>query len=218
MKINEILTEGPLDYLKGLAKTGSLVGAKAASQQAQGQKEINQFANAVFQKWNNYTGQTGDKDIAAWAEKFFGVNNISIVPGDDTAASAKLFLTKVSQDYKAGKLIKGDPSVARKKEVNVGVATRVPGFAIVSKEPIVIRYQKKDYALNNKGEWTAISTRGTKTPLLKDINPTLEKLLDKAAGFADHQTHQTVAQPKNSSTLQNKPRSTVIDPELGLVQ
>jgi hypothetical protein len=54
--------------------------------------------------------------------------------------------------------------------------------------------------------------------LLKDINPTLEKLLDKAAGFADHQTHQTVAQPKNSSTLQNKPRSTVIDPELGLVQ
>jgi hypothetical protein len=29
----------------------------------------------------------------------------------------------------------------------------------------------------------ALSARGTRAPLIKDINPTLEKLLDKAAGY-----------------------------------
>ena len=59
----------------------------------------------------------------------------------------------------------------------------VPGFTVINQEPIVIKYQSKDYALNNEGEWYPMSARGARPPLVKDTNPTLEKMLDKVAGF-----------------------------------
>ena len=180
MKIKELLTEGPLDYVKGFIR-GGRPEAQAASQQAQGQKQLDQFADQVFQKWNTYTGETGDKDIVGWARKFFKTPAISYAPGDDKPASAKLFLTRLSQDYKAGKLT--PQTQTAKAAVQDGPATNIPGFTIVNDEPIVVRYQKKDYALNTAGDWIAMSARGTKAPLIKDINPTLEKLLDKAAGY-----------------------------------
>jgi len=180
MKINELLTEGPLDYVKGFIK-GGRPEAQAASQQAQGQKQLDQFADQVFQKWNTYTGETGDKDIVGWARKFFKTPAISYAPADDKPASVKLFFTRLSQDYKAGKL---RPQIqTAKSAVQDGPATNVPGFTVLDQEPIRIEYKKKDYVLNSQGDWVALSARGTRAPLIKDINPTLEKLLDKAAGY-----------------------------------
>jgi hypothetical protein len=179
MKINEILTEGLWDYAKGFVK-GGRAGAQAAAGQAQGQKEMDQFTNAVFQKWNQYTGQTKDTDVETWAKKFFHAPNLTYSPADSSAASVKLFLNKLSQDYKAGRLIQqpATPSSARDVAKN-GPAAGLPGFTVVNKEPITIRYKGKDYGLNKKGEWVDIAARGTNVP---PVSPTLEKLLDKAAG------------------------------------
>lgn len=59
----------------------------------------------------------------------------------------------------------------------------IPGFTVIDQDPMVVRYQGKDYALNNQGEWYSMSARGARPPLVKDSNPTLEKMLDKVAGF-----------------------------------
>jgi hypothetical protein len=180
MKIKELLTEGPLDYVKGFYK-GGRAGAQAASQQAAGQKQLDQFSDQVFQKWNTYTGETGDKDVVGWARKFFKTPTITYAPADDKPASVKLFFTRLSQDYKAGKLRpQQSGSTASPQQ---GTPTNVPGFTVLDQEPIRIEYKKKDYVLNSQGDWVALSARGTRAPLIKDINPTLEKLLDKAAGY-----------------------------------
>lgn len=59
----------------------------------------------------------------------------------------------------------------------------VPGFTIIQQDPIVVQYKKNDYALDQHGEWYKMGAKGTKAPLLKDIDPTLEKTLDRVAGF-----------------------------------
>jgi len=61
--------------------------------------------------------------------------------------------------------------------------TSIPGFAVIDQDPMVVRYQGKDYALNNEGEWYPMSAKGARPPLVKDTNPALEKMLDKVAGF-----------------------------------
>jgi hypothetical protein len=193
MKINEIVNEGFLDNLKKQAATakgyiqGGRAGAQAAAGQAQGKQDIEQFSSAVFQKWNQYTGQTNDTDVETWAKNFFHAPNISYSPADSSPASIKLFLTKVSQDYKAGRLVQqpassstaGATTGAPAQPKKPATQTSVPGFIVINKEPITIRYKGKDYGLNKKGEWVDIAARGTNVP---PVNPTLEKLLDKAAG------------------------------------
>lgn len=105
MKIKELVVEGIWDYAKGLVSTGSLAGAQAASQQAAGERDIKNFTNQVFQKWNQYTGQTRDTDVVGWANKFFKRDVTSIGrPATNSAVDVKTYLTKVSQAYKAGAL------------------------------------------------------------------------------------------------------------------
>ena len=79
MKINEVIVEGVLDYAKGLLKTRSLAGAKSANQQAQGKKQFDEYLGKVVQKWNEYTGGTGDTDVVKWASNFFD-GNLSAIP------------------------------------------------------------------------------------------------------------------------------------------
>ena len=78
---------------------------------------------------------------------------------------------------------------------------------MVSQDPMMIRYQKNDYTLDNNGEWIR---RGTTKPV-KDFDPTLEKLLDRASGA--EQDAATMKQP--SQTQQGKPTiiSTVTTPD-----
>jgi hypothetical protein len=105
MKIKEVLVEGPLDFAKGLWKTGSLSGAKAASQQAAGQKELQGLVNNVIGKWNLYYGQTQDQNIAAWAKKFFGGDVSSIQPPNVSDANdVNDYITTLVKAYKAGQL------------------------------------------------------------------------------------------------------------------
>jgi hypothetical protein len=183
MKIKELLTEGPLDYVKGFIK-GGRPEAQAASQQAQGQKQLQWYADQVFKMWNTYSGQTGDTDVETWAKNFFKAPNVSYAPADEKPASIKNYLTQLSRDYKAGNLQQGtvQPKVQSPvKTLSPKATASQQGFTVVNREPIIVRYLKKDYGLNGRGEWYQLGSRGSKAPLIKDVDPTLEKMLDKAA-------------------------------------
>lgn len=108
MKIKELLTEGPLDFAKGLWQTGSLTGAKATNQQAQATKEIKPFIDSIINSWNRYAGLSGKKtaaDAVTWAANSFK-SDVSTVaePANDTPEEINRFLTDVSKLYKAGEL------------------------------------------------------------------------------------------------------------------
>jgi hypothetical protein len=108
MKIKELLTEGPLDFAKGLFKTGSLAGAKAASQQAQATKEIKPFIDSIINSWNRYVGLTNKNtaaDAVSWAAESFKSDISSVAkPANDTPEEINRFLTDVAKSYRAGAL------------------------------------------------------------------------------------------------------------------
>ena len=74
----------------------------------------------------------------------------------------------------------GDQPTSKQADV---MPIKVPGFEIVNPDPIMVKYRNADYAINDQGEWYKMGTRGTKAPIVKDVDPTLEKMLDKVAGF-----------------------------------
>jgi hypothetical protein len=106
MKIKDIVAEGVLDFAKGLWNTGSIEGAKAASQQAAGEKDLLALTKNVIGKWNTYYGQTKDNNIAAWATNFFGRDVSSISPPNVAdAKDVNDYLTTVIRAYRANQLV-----------------------------------------------------------------------------------------------------------------
>ena len=105
MKIKDIVAEGVLDFAKGLWKTGSIAGAKAASQQAVGEKDLQVVAKGVINKCNQYYGQTKDPDIATWATNFFK-NDVSKIPAPAVtdANAVNDYLTTITRARQAGSL------------------------------------------------------------------------------------------------------------------
>ena len=203
MKINEILEEGIVDTIrqvgsgiKGLMQTKSLSGARAYSKQALGMQLTQELVRKAFDDWNIYKGKTGQTDIIPWAGEYFENPNIAIQPGNiNNPADVKKFILALVQDYERKQQndvdnlhntptqskVSSTPTASRDGTITPNI--NVPGFTIVNREPIVVRYQKKDYSLNSQGEWQSMTPRGIRAPLIKDSNPTLEKLLDKVAGL-----------------------------------
>ena len=173
MKIKELVQEGIWDNIKGYAQGGK-AGAQAAQQQAAGAKDLNQFVDIVFRKWNEYAAQTGRNtpdDALAWANKFFKTNKITYKPGDAKPASIKLFLTKATQDYKAGTFTA--PTKTDQKTPGV------PGdVELVSDEPYVtLKMQGNLYSHGGGGQ------RGTgwvNTKTGRGVNKFMQALLDKS--------------------------------------
>lgn len=85
---------------------------------------------------------------------------------------------------------------------------KVVGFTVMDHDPIRIEYKGVDYTLNNDSEWVTMSGKGTQKPLVKDTNPTLERLLDRAAGF--EQTAAIMSQEDEPAVFtSNRPLATV---------
>lgn len=167
MKVNEILNEGPLDYLKGLVKTGSFAGGSDASQQAEADKQLKQYVEKVVQSWNNYTGTTKRTDVVAWANKFFDGDTSEYVQGlQNTPQGIRDFLTNVTRAYKAKELPPLEAAQAQQTAQPVPAQQPEPAQqqkqvyrsplnirVISSAEPKILRYKGKDYMLNNRGAW-----------------------------------------------------------------
>lgn len=173
MKIKELLTEGPLDYLKGLVKTGNLAGASAANQQAAGDKFVKQVTKDVIGKWNDYYGKTGDKNIAQWATKFFN-RNVEVInpPNVDDASDVNDYLLTLVKAYYAEQLpnrkqattTSVPPTVAQRGS-NIGAtgrrgANEPPKYVsplgvtiIQDKDPWIAGFDGKKYMINDKGNW-----------------------------------------------------------------
>ena len=129
MKINEVIVEGVLDYAKGLLKTRSLAGAKSANQQAQGKKQFDEYLGKVVQKWNEYTGGTGDTDVVKWASNFFD-GNLSAIPrpANSNPDTITKYLADVTKAYKSGQLTTGqERSVPRDNIPTTGQSTATIG-------------------------------------------------------------------------------------------
>lgn len=170
MKIKDILTEGPLDFLRkkfGIQKTDPKV--------EKGLELLRWYQNEIYNSWKKYSNKTGDTDIKSWAEKFFK-DTFDIEPLGDSTSEQKEYLSKL---LKTHLLDRGSKSKIDVRPQDIS------GFEVISQEPIVIRYNKKDYALTKDGEWQKVGARGAMAPLVKDTDPSLEKLLDKVAGFGD---------------------------------
>jgi hypothetical protein len=181
MKINEVIVEGVLDYAKGLLKTRSLAGAKSANQQAQGKKQFDEYLGKVVQKWNEYTGGTGDTDVVKWASNFFD-GNLSAIPrpANSNPDTITKYLSDVTRAYKSGQLTKGQTNstprdsapTTGQSTATIGAlgkrATKQPtqeptqshayqsplGITIrQSTDPVIVDYNGKPYMLNDRGQW-----------------------------------------------------------------
>lgn len=122
MKINEVLTEGPLDFakkavagVKGLAQ-GGVAGAQAGYQ-AQGaaiaqQAKIKQVAKAALQKWSAYSQSLttagrapSPQDAAVWFKQFSGADATEL-PAGVTPAQINQWLVPQISNYLAQKTVK----------------------------------------------------------------------------------------------------------------
>ena len=113
MKINEVITEaGIINTLAQQAAgiggfvTGGTSGYTAAVAQKQGQQQLAKDVNAVFQKWNAYSGQTTETDPRNWTAKYFRTtpDKLPEGPTNTSPGTVKQWLTQVEQYYQTGKL------------------------------------------------------------------------------------------------------------------
>lgn len=210
MKIKEVISEGVLDYAKGLVKTKSFAGAKAASQsasqQAAGNKELQKMVDAVFQKWNTYTGGTGNTDIKSWANKFFNANVSSYpVPDSNNPVAVKEYLTNITKSYKAGTLkpLTAKPK-ARQRNQPPSKPTNVNQPLWNAKKKI-LSIDGQDYKQTAKG-WVDTATNEL---IAAQYAGELNAAFDRATGRVPVKTQQ--ASPK--VVPQNKQPMTVNAPK-----
>jgi len=59
----------------------------------------------------------------------------------------------------------------------------IPGFDVISNDPLIVRYDKIDYTLNDQGEWSKL-VQGRREPA--PLSQSLTRALDKVAGLVDN--------------------------------
>ena len=201
MKINEVIQEGIINTVKGFIPGTAARAVKKSTKQQN--TVISNVVKNLLQQWGvvqanlQKSNQTPTpQQVAQWFEKFAGTQ-VSSAPANTDASTISNWLTQEVSSYLASKQLgtpeqtpPTQPTPAQTAPAQTAPATAgVPGFEVISQEPVVVRYKKVDYSLNDEGEWIVMGAKGKLAPLIKDSNPTLEKLLDRAAG-----TEQTQAQ------------------------
>lgn len=226
MKINEVtskpLNEGPLDALKqvGAGLKGAYQGVKAGGvggvglgnvrggyaagvAQQQGQQQTQNAANIMFQKWNTYAGQSGETNPQNWTAKYMDttVDKLPAGPTNASPNAVKQWLVQVEQAWRRGDFEKdAQPAAGAQQDQQPQQTQRgpAPGVSIVSQEPIIIKYQGKDYGLNDQGQW--VSQKTGKIP-----SQAMVAFLDQQAGFANQQTQQA-QQPQAQQQQAQQPQ------------
>lgn len=198
MKIKDIVVEGFWSGLgKGLGAVGKGVMQGAADAVVPG--AVDDLSKKYRQASAAKKGQKGaskpgnilykGQEYQWWGGQWGMVNPATgkAVPAPKELQKQLNFMStrKGPADYKKATTGQQAPQAA--------AAPTVQGFKVLDQDPIRIAYKKKEYGLNAQGEWVDLDTRGTKVPLVKDYNPTLEKLLDRASGA--EQDAAKMAQP-----------------------
>ena len=181
MKINEVtqLNEGPLDFVKkvgagakGLAQ-GGFAGAKAGYQtkgaQLQQKDLTKRVASNVIQQWGaqaqNIQTSTGQpptpEDVVQWFSQLMGGSQPASSPASVNPAAVNQWLNKEIAGYMAKKALGQQQPVQQEPAQQQQPVQQTPpaqGVSLVSKEPVIIKYQGKDYGLNDQGQWVSQKT------------------------------------------------------------
>ena len=118
MKINEILTEGPLDLVGKLGAKikGAVSNYQSASAQKDQQIKVNNIVKGALQKWNavqaNLTAAGKDvtpETFLQWYNKFSGGQKPTSELTGSNPESIKQWLTKEIANYLANKELEDEP-------------------------------------------------------------------------------------------------------------
>jgi hypothetical protein len=69
----------------------------------------------------------------------------------------------------------------------------IAGFDVISHDPLIVRYDKIDYTLNDKGEWGKL-VQGRREPA--PLSQSLTRALDKVAGLVDNPQAEPEPEPE----------------------
>jgi hypothetical protein len=185
MKINEILTEGPLDFAKkvGAFATGGRAGWQTQSAANMTADRTNKIVLGALQKWSELaqnitaSGQTATPaEATAWFTKFTGVAP-SVNPAATDPATMKKWLTTEVNRFLANRAQATAP-VTPEAPVTQSIATPMStpaGVEIISPDPLVLRYRNVDYVQNNQGQWAKFNST---TPLAATEQAFFNKQMD----------------------------------------
>lgn len=194
MKINEVITEGALDYAK------KFIPGTDANKERPGQKSTNELVKKAYQDWKLFVGKTGRNDLAAWATQYFAdeegnAPKLPTLPTDLSSANVLPYLTTLTQDFEYAEQT-GQPPVADPSDVTAPAPVTAPKdkVQIIQSNPTIVKFDKKQYTIGDNGQWVPVGQRGSKAP---PIQSALSTLFDKALGI----TRSTVAPTSKPITV-----------------
>lgn len=142
MKINEVLTEGPLDFARKIGGKikGAVANYQSASQQKDQEIKVNNIVKGALQKWNAVQAnfKSAGKDVTPevflqWYSKFSGGQETTSTPSSTSPSDIKQWLTKQIADYLATKdLTVDEPETqpAQPKDLPPTTPGETPGIII----------------------------------------------------------------------------------------
>lgn len=205
MKINEILVEAGFLSKLGQGIKAGVAGYKQSQALRKNTEELSQATDDALKSYNkflaNYTasGKTINPTVVStWMAQYLGTKPKG-KPANVGIEEIRSWVNRELGSYFSAKQLGTTPgtktTAKQKSKTPPAQPTQISGFEVIVQDPIMIRYNKNDYVLDQNGEWVPMSAKGTKKPLVKDYNPTLEKLLDRVAGTEKQSTPVTPKQP-----------------------
>lgn len=199
MKINEVITEGVLDYAK------KFIPGTDANRERVGQKSTNELVKKAYNDWKLFVGKTGSTDLAAWATQYFAdeegnAPKLPTLPTDLSSTNVLSYLTKLTQDSEYIERT-GQPPVTDPGDVTAPAPAPVTApkdkVQIISSNPTIVKFDKKQYTISDNGQWVPVGQRGSKAP---PIQSALSTLFDKALGITRSSAAAPTSKPITVTT------------------
>jgi hypothetical protein len=197
MKINEVVTEGVLDYAK------KFIPGTDANRERVGQKSTNELVKKAYNDWKLFVGKTGSTDLAAWATQYFAdeegnVPKLPTLPTDLSSANVLPYLTTLTQDFEYAEQT-GQPPETDPINVTAPAPVTAPKdkVQIIQSNPTIVKFDKKQYTIGDNGQWVPIGQKGTKAP---PIQSSLSALFDKALGRSPSSAAAPTSKPITVTT------------------
>lgn len=184
MKVNEIINEGPLwDKMKGVARgvQGAVQGYQTSKTNRTASEPILAAAKQVAADWAKQKAQLAAGGVQPTLANFAQfmqprTPTVAAPTAADFANPAAYIQKSVAQHFANRSNNVTAPAVTTQASPTQPAATTLsPGFTVVSSSPIVLRYRKRDYALNDRDQWVQL-------PGNRPVNPTMASLLNKELG------------------------------------
>ena len=182
MKVNEIINEGPLDQVKKFARgvQGAVQGYQASKTNRTAAEPILAAAKQVAADWAKQKAQLAAGGVQPTLANFAQfmqprTPTVAAPTAADFSNPAAYIQKAVAQHFANRSNGVAAPTAPHTNAAAPATAGLTPGFTVVSSSPIVLRYRKRDYALNDRDQWVQL-------PGSRPVNSTMADLLNKELG------------------------------------